>query len=230
MKKNNTSLKINVLYEDNHLIAVNKKVGDIVQGDKSGDVPLSEHIKKYIKEKYLKPGNVFLGVIHRLDRPTTGLVLFAKTSKALSRMNKLFREKEIKKTYWAIIQKMPEEQEGTLHNKLKKNHKKNKSFVVDQKENKGLMAELHFKIIKRLKSFYHIEIHPNTGRHHQIRVQLAYINCHIKGDLKYGAKRSNKNGGIYLHARKISFTHPVNKKHIEIIAPTPNDILWNECN
>lgn len=229
MKKNNTNPNIEVLYEDNHLIAINKKAGDIIQRDKTGDTPLSEHVKKYIKKKYLKPGNVFLGVTHRLDRPTTGVVLFAKTSKSLTRMNKLFQEKKMNKTYWAIVQDIPLETEGILKNNLKKNHKRNKSFVVKKLEEGGVNAELHYIVKKRLKSFYHIEVNPKTGRHHQIRVQLAHAGSPIKGDLKYGAKRSNKNGGIYLHARKINFIHPVSKTKLEIIAPTPKDILWNEC-
>ena len=218
---------LEILYEDNHLIAINKKSGDIVQADKTGDLPLSESVKTYIKKKYKKLGNVFLGTIHRLDRPTSGVILYARTSKALSRMNKQFKNKEVKKTYWAIVNNSPPNNRETLNNFLQKNEKQNKSYVV---KNEGKSAILHYKLIKQLKNFYHLEIKLETGRHHQIRVQLANIGCIIKGDLKYGAKRSNKNGSIHLLAKKIEFLHPVTKEQICITAPTPKDNIWKACN
>tara|TARA_B100001250_G_scaffold295486_1_gene257031 strand:- start:228 stop:890 length:663 start_codon:yes stop_codon:yes gene_type:complete len=218
---------LEVLYEDNHLIAINKKPGDIIQADKTGDAPLSDFVKSYIKKKYNKSGEVFLGTIHRLDRPTSGVVLFARTSKALSRMNQKFKNKEIKKTYWAIVNNAPPSNIGVLNNFLKKNTRKNKSFISNNLE--GKEAILGFKILKKLDNFYHLEIKPETGRHHQIRAQLANIGCIIKGDLKYGAKRSNKDASIHLLARKIEFTHPVRKEEISIIAPSPNDSIWDAC-
>ena len=218
---------LEILYEDNHLIAVNKKSGDIVQQDKTGDIPLSDFVKKYIKNKYKKPGKVFLGTIHRLDRPTSGVVLFAKTSKALSRMNKQFKNQEIQKTYWAIVNNPPTNDSGTLDNFLKKNEKQNKSYIT--KKGQGKHSILEYKLLKKLDNFYHLEIKPKTGRHHQIRVQLANIGCIIKGDLKYGAKRSNKDGSIHLLAQKIKFTHPVKKELITIVAPAPQDNIWNNC-
>ena len=216
---------IEVLYEDNHLIAINKKSGDIVQSDKTGDTPLSDIIKIYIKKKYKKPGNVFLGTIHRLDRPTSGVVLYAKTSKALKRMNEKFKEKEVTKTYWAIVNNPPSNKIGTLKNFLKKNKKQNKSYIT--KESDGKFSILKYQILNKLDKFYHLEIQPETGRHHQIRVQLANIGCNIKGDLKYGAKRSNKDASIHLLARKIDFTHPVTLEKITITAPAPKDTLWD---
>ena len=219
---------LEVLYEDNHLIAINKKAGDIIQADKTGDIPLSDFVKKYIKKKYNKPGDVFLGTIHRLDRPTSGFILFARTSKALSRMNQQFKNKEIDKTYWAIVNHAPPKNKGTLNNFLKKNTKKNKSFITNN-ESEGKKATLEFKTLKKLDNFYHLEIKPKTGRHHQIRAQLANIGCIIKGDLKYGAKRSNKDASIHLLAKKIEFIHPVKKEAICIIAPNPKDNLWDAC-
>ena len=218
---------IEVLYEDNHIIAVNKKSGDIVQGDKTGDTPLSEHIKQYLKKKYNKPGKVFLGTIHRLDRPTSGIVLYARTSKALSRMNKLFREKEVKKTYWAVVEQSPSNNSGTLEQYLKKNEKQNKSYISNK--NEGKHAVLDYKILKKLENYYHLEIKPKTGRHHQIRAQLSSIGCAIKGDLKYGAKRSNKNASIDLLARNIEFLHPIKKQKIIITAPVPSNKIWKSC-
>ncbi len=219
---------LEILYEDNHLIAVNKKSGDIVQEDKTGDTPLSEFVKTYIKNKYKKPGKVFLGTIHRLDRPTSGVVLFAKTSKALSRMNKQFKNKEVHKTYWAIVDSPPPNNVGTLDNFLKKNEKQNKSYITNQE--KGKRSILNYKLLKKLDNFYHLEIKPKTGRHHQIRVQLSNIGCIIKGDVKYGAKRSNKDASINLLAQKISFIHPVKKELINIIATLPQGNIWNACN
>ena len=218
---------IEVLYEDNHLIAVNKKSGDIVQGDKTGDTPLSDFVKEYIKKKYNKPGEVFLGTIHRLDRPTSGIILYARTSKALSRMNKQFRDKEVQKTYLAVVDNPPSNNSGTLENYLQKNQKQNKSYVTKKKD--GKHAVLDYKLLKKLDNFYLMEIKPQTGRHHQIRVQLANIGCIIKGDLKYGAKRSNKDASIHLLAQKLEFIHPVKKEPITIVAPTPKDSVWDAC-
>ena len=218
---------LEVLYEDNHLIAINKKSGDIVQSDKTGDTPLSDFVKAYIKKKYKKPGEVFLGTIHRLDRPTSGIVLYAKTSKALSRMNEQFRNKKVKKIYWAVVDKPTPNNSGTLENYLQKNQKQNKSYVT--KGENGKHAILDYNLLKKLDNFYHLEIKPKTGRHHQIRVQLANIGCIIKGDLKYGAKRSNKNASIHLLAQKLEFTHPVKKESITIIAPAPKDSVWEAC-
>jgi 23S rRNA pseudouridine1911/1915/1917 synthase len=218
---------LEVLYEDNHLIAVNKKSGDIVQGDKTGDTPLSDFVKVYIKKKYNKPGEVFLGTIHRLDRPTSGVVLYSRTSKALSRMNEQFREKQVQKTYWAVVENCPPTKEGTLENYLQKNQKQNKSYVTKNKE--GKHAILDYKLLRKLDNFFHLEIKPKTGRHHQIRVQLATIGCIIKGDLKYGAKRSNKDASIHLLAQKLEFVHPVTKEDIRIIAPAPKESVWDAC-
>ena len=218
---------IEVLYEDNHLIAVNKKSGDIVQGDKTGDTPLSDFVKEYIKKKHNKPGEVFLGTIHRLDRPTSGIVLYARTSKALSRMNEQFREKKVQKTYWAVVENLPPNTIDTLDNYLRKNQKQNKSYVT--KSNNGKHAILDYKLLKTLDNFYLLEIRPQTGRHHQIRVQLSNIGCVIKGDLKYGAKRSNKDASIHLLAQKLEFIHPVKKEPITIVAPTPKDSVWDAC-
>jgi len=218
---------LEVLYEDNHIIAINKKSGDIVQGDKTGDAPLSDFVKAYIKKKYNKPGEVFLGTIHRLDRPTSGVVLYARTSKALTRMNEQFREKQVQKTYWAVVENAPANDSGTLENYLLKNQKQNKSYVTKVADAKH--AILDFKLLKKLDNFYHLEIKPKTGRHHQIRVQLAHIGCIIKGDLKYGAKRSNKDASIHLLAQKLEFLHPVKKEPITIVAPAPKDSIWDAC-
>ena len=216
-----------VLYEDNHIIAVSKTCHEIVQGDKTGDIPLSETVKAYIKEKYQKPGEVFLGVTHRLDRPTTGVVLFARTSKALTRLNDMFKSHEmIKKTYWAIVQTPPPTPQGRLENYLWRNEKQNKSIVVKPGTKDAKHAALSYKVIAQSDRYTLLEINLETGRHHQIRCQLAAIGCPIKGDLKYGAKRSNPDGGISLHARKIEFIHPVSKMPIEITAPVPEDKLW----
>lgn len=215
-----------VIYEDNHIIIVNKTCSEIVQGDKTGDKPLSEIVKEWLKAKYNKPGNVFCGVTHRLDRPTSGIVVFAKTSKALSRLNEMFKTKEIKKTYWAIVKNMPKASEGTLKNYLVRNEKQNKSYAYDMEKPNSKQAILHYKLIAQSDKYKLLEIDLETGRHHQIRCQLAKIGCPIKGDLKYGFDRSNPDGGISLHARKISFIHPVSKELIEVIAPTPDDNLW----
>ena len=219
---------LQVLYEDNHLIAVNKKSGDIVQQDKTGDTPLSTFVKAYIKKKYNKPGEVFLGTIHRLDRPTSGIILFARTSKALSRMNEQFKNQKVQKTYWAIVNNMPPNNSGTLSNILQKDEKNNKSFITKKVE--GKLAILNYKLLKKLDKYYLLEIKPKTGRHHQIRVQLANIGCIIKGDLKYGAKRSNKDASIHLLAQKLEFIHPVTQQEISIIARPPKDNIWQACN
>ena len=217
---------LDIIYEDNHLIAINKKAGDIVQADKTGDAPLSEQLKNYIKKKYNKPGNVFLGVIHRIDRPTSGVVVFAKTSKSLSRMNLLFRNNQVKKTYWAIVSKAPPKKSEILENYLIKNNKLNKSFVSEEENTKK--GILKYKLVKNTKNFFLLKITPKTGRHHQIRVQLSNIGCIIKGDLKYGAKRSNKDKSICLHAKNIEFFHPVKKQKIIINATLPNSDIWQE--
>ena len=220
---------LDVLYEDNHLIVIIKKVGDIVQGDKTGDVPLSEVVKRYIKKKYEKPGKVFLGVVHRLDRPTSGAIIFARTSKGLERMNKMLREHQVKKTYWALVKNKPESETGTLIHFLKKNPRNNKSTVYQTEATGSKRAVLHYKLIRELTNYFLLEIDLETGRHHQIRAQLAVIGSPIKGDLKYGFDRSNRGGGINLHARKISFTHPVSKEPITIEAPLPEDPHWSMC-
>lgn len=215
-----------ILYEDNHIIAVNKAVGDIVQGDKTGDTPLSEHVKAYIKEKYQKPGEVFLGVTHRLDRPTTGVVLFARTSKALARLNQMFQTHHtIKKTYWAIVEHCPPQTEGQLVNYLIRREKENKTYITDPQDKNGKIAILQYKLIGKSDRYFLVEVNLETGRHHQIRCQLAAIGCPIKGDLKYGARRSNKDGGISLHARQVEFVHPVSKQRVVIVAPPPKDFL-----
>ncbi|MDH3381847.1 MAG: RNA pseudouridine synthase, partial [Flavobacteriaceae bacterium] len=209
---------IKILYEDNHIIIVNKRVGDIVQGDKTGDTPLSEIVKQYIQIKYKKPGNVFLGVVHRIDRPTSGIILFARTSKALERLNEMLREKKIEKTYWAVIKNNPPKESDTLIHFLKKNPKNNKSTTFSQEKEGSKKAILHYKLLKKLDNYSLLEIKLETGRHHQIRCQLASIGCPIKGDLKYGFPRSNADGGIHLHARKIEFIHPVSNQTISIVA------------
>jgi 23S rRNA pseudouridine1911/1915/1917 synthase len=218
---------LQILHEDNHLIVVNKRVGDIVQGDKTGDKPLSNIVKEYIKDKYNKPGEVFLGVVHRLDRPTTGIVVFARTSKALTRMNELFSNRETQKTYWAVVKNKPEKSEDKLVHYLKRNEKNNTSKVHLKEVPESKLASLDYKIIKELNNYFALEINLHTGRHHQIRAQLSAIGCSIKGDLKYGFDRSNPDGGIHLHARKLVFVHPVSKENLIIEAPVPNDVIWN---
>lgn len=216
-----------VLYEDNHIIAVNKTCNEIVQGDRTGDMPLSDMVKAYLKEKYQKPGEVFLGVPHRLDRPTSGVVLFARTSKALTRLNEMFRSHErIQKTYWAITEHAPVPPEGRLEHYLLRKEQQNKSYVVQEGTQNAKLAKLTYRTLGHSDRYYLVEVHLETGRHHQIRCQLSAIGCPIKGDLKYGAKRSNPDGGISLHARSIAFQHPVSKEFIRIVAPVPNDRLW----
>ena len=218
-----------VLYEDNHIIAVNKTCNEIVQGDKTGDTPLSETVKAYIKAKYNKPGEVFLGVTHRLDRPTSGVVLFARTSKALTRLNEMFKSHEqIRKTYWAIVQGAPTQPEARLENWLIRNEKQNKSYIAKPGAKDAKQAVLSYKTLVKGEHYSLLEINLETGRHHQIRCQLAAIGCPVKGDLKYGAKRSNPDGGICLHARQIAFVHPVSKQDICIVAPVPEDDIWHK--
>ncbi|WP_185965569.1 RluA family pseudouridine synthase [Flavobacterium zepuense] len=226
MKVLSTKENLQILYEDNHIVVVNKRVGDIVQGDKTGDKPLSDVVKEYIKDKYNKPGEVFLGVVHRLDRPTTGIVAFARTSKALTRMNELFKNRETQKTYWALVKKRPEKDSDTLTHYLKRNEKTNTSKAHIKEVPESKVASLDYKIIKQLDNYTALEIDLHTGRHHQIRAQLSAIGSPIKGDLKYGAERSNPDGGISLHARKLVFTHPVSKVVINITAPVPDDSVW----
>ena len=215
------------LYEDNHIIIVSKRSGEIVQGDKTGDEPLSETVKQYIKEKYHKPGNVFLGVVHRLDRPVWGLVVFAKTSKALTRLNKMFKEGQVHKTYWAITKNAPPAEEGVLTDGLVRNERQNKSYAHPQEVPNAKKAVLKYRVIAHSDRYHLIEVNLLTGRHHQIRCQLANMGCAIKGDLKYGAPRSNPDGSISLLARRITFVHPVSKENIVVEAPLPpNDKLW----
>lgn len=228
MHSNKNNLQ--VLFEDNHLIVINKRAGDIVQGDKTGDKPLSDVVKEYIKDKYNKPGNVFLGVVHRLDRPTTGIVVFARTSKALERFNKMLRDKTVDKTYWAVVKNKPKKPQDTLVGYLKKNPKNNKSTSYSSEIEGSKKATLHYKVLKSLDNYHLLEVDLETGRHHQIRCQLASIGSPIKGDLKYGFNRSNKDASIHLHARQISFTHPVQKEPISITAPTPKEVIWEACN
>lgn len=220
--------QLEILYEDNHIIAVNKRPSDIVQGDKTGDTPLSDFVKQYVKEKYDKPGEVFIGTVHRIDRPVSGIVLFARTSKALARLNAMFQSKEIQKTYWAVVKNRPEKENGKLIHYLIKNEAKNMSRAFEKETPGALRSELDYELICSLDNYHLLEVKPQTGRHHQIRVQLSKMGCPIKGDLKYGFDRSNKDKSIHLHARKIEFIHPIKKENIIIVAPAPNDVLWNE--
>ena len=216
-----------VVYEDNHIIVVNKTSSEIVQGDKTGDTPLSEMVQQYLKEKYNKPGNVFIGVPHRLDRPVSGLVVLAKTSKALSRLNDMFRTGEVQKTYWAIVKERPRELEGELEHWLVRNEKQNKSYAFDKEKPGAKKAILRYKLIGHSQNYHLLEVDLKTGRHHQIRCQLAKMGCPIKGDLKYGSPRSNPDGSICLHARRVKFIHPVSKQEIDLTAPLPPANLWN---
>lgn len=216
-----------VLYEDNHIIIVYKQSGEIVQGDKTGDKPLSETIKEWIKEKYAKPGNVFLGVVHRLDRPVSGIVVFAKTSKSLSRLNNMFRNGEVRKTYWAMVQTAPNMPEATLTNWLVRNEKQNKSYVYNNEMPNAKQAILKYKTIGQTEHYTLLEVNLLTGRHHQIRCQLAAMGCPIKGDLKYGARRSNPDGSISLLSHKVEFIHPVSKQKIVVVSPLPTEKVWD---
>ena len=220
------SIEDSVLYEDNHIIIVSKRAGEIVQGDKTGDTPLSETVKLYIKERYNKPGQVFLGVVHRLDRPVSGVTLFARTSKALTRLSEMFRTHEVHKTYWAIVANQPPKEEDTLTHWLTRDTKKNMARAYDREVPNAKKAILDYRVIACTERYWLLEINLHTGRHHQIRCQLAKIGCPIKGDLKYGAPRSNADGSISLHARRISFEHPVSHEMIDITAPVPDDNLW----
>ena len=217
---------LDILFEDNHVIVINKRASDIVQGDKTGDETLPDKIKAYLKVKYDKPGNVFCGVVHRLDRPTSGAVVFARTSKALERLNAQFRDKETNKVYWAIVEQRPEKDKGTLIHFLKKNEKQNKSYATATEVQGSKKAILHYQWLRSSERYHLLEIHLETGRHHQIRCQLAQMGCIIKGDLKYGAKRPNTDGSISLHARELTFNHPTSKESIHIVAPSPSDSLW----
>ena len=219
----------NILFEDNHLIIINKKPGELTQGDKTNDKTLGDKVKDYIKKKYNKPGNVYLGITHRLDRPTSGIIIFTKTSKSLTRLNKMFKENNIKKTYWAVVNKIDEAKEIKLENFLLKNKKQNKSYVKDEKNKNAKKSVLYYRQIHTLKNYSLLEIKLETGRHHQIRTQLSNKGMAIKGDLKYGFPRSNKDGSIHLHSRKIEFLHPVTKKIIKITANPPKNIIWDLC-
>ena len=234
MIRNNTSRttpdNIRVLFEDNHFIAVNKRSSDIVQVDKTGDISLEDITKFYIKKKYNKPGNVFLGVTHRIDRPVSGIVLFARTSKALTRMNEMFQAKEVTKTYWAVVKTPPPNIAGTLTNLLKRNEAKNVTVVVDKPSKEAKEAILNYRLIKELDGYYLLEITLITGRHHQIRAQLGHIGCPIVGDNKYGYQRANKDYSIHLHSRSMQFVHPVTKEQVVIEAELPNDVIWNRFN
>ncbi|MGY8945472.1 MAG: RluA family pseudouridine synthase [Flavobacteriales bacterium] len=220
---------LEILFEDNHLIIVNKKPGDLTQGDKTNDQTLGDKVKAYLKNKYNKPGEAFLGITHRLDRPTSGVIIFAKTSKALTRLNEMFKKNEINKTYWAIIKLIPERTSGRLEDYLIKNQKQNKSYVTDSLNKKAKKAVLYYESILNLKNYSLLKIKLETGRHHQIRTQLSKIGMSIKGDLKYGFSRPNSNGSIHLHSRKTTFIHPVTKKEVIIVAPPPIDKIWDMC-
>ena len=220
---------LNILFEDNHLIIVNKNPGELTQGDITGDETLGDKIKAYLKKKYNKPGNVYLGIAHRLDRPTSGVIIFTKTSKALTRLNELFKKNEIKKTYWAIVKTMENKAPKKLENLLIKNQKKNKSYVTKNSNKYAKKAVLTYKIILELKNYSLLKINLETGRHHQIRTQLSHIGFPVKGDLKYGYSRSNNDGSIHLHSRKVQFIHPVSKKNIEITAKLPKNNVWDMC-
>ena len=238
MQGNNTNilnpagklLEENILFEDNHIIIINKQPSQIVQGDKTGDRPLSDLVKDYIKVKYNKAGEVFLGVVHRLDRPVSGAVIFARTSKSLTRLNALIKEREIRKTYWAVVKNKPPKEMDTLVDFLRRDESKNKSFITGEKTKNAQMASLSYSVLGKSDNYYLLEIDLQTGRHHQIRTQLAAIGCPIKGDLKYGYARSNNDASIHLHARKLNFIHPVTLKPLTIIAPMPNDPVWNYFN
>lgn len=220
-------LKSRILYEDNHLIIINKLPGELVQGDETGDITLADKVKEYLKITYNKPGNVYLGIPHRLDRPTSGIVVYAKTEKALVRLNEAFKGSSVKKTYWAVVDNMPKKTESTLIHYIVRNSANNKSVAYPKEIKGSKLAKLDYRLIGSSDKYYLIEIALHTGRHHQIRAQLAAIGLHIKGDLKYGFPRSNPDGGIHLHARKIVFTHPVKKEEITIIAPPPHDSVWD---
>ena len=220
-------IKSRILFEDNHLIIINKLPGELVQGDETGDVTLADKVKEYLKVTYNKPGNVYLGIPHRLDRPTSGIVVYTKTEKALIRLNEAFKGSSVKKTYWAVVDNMPKKSESTLIHYIVRNSANNKSVAYPKEIKGSKLAKLDYKVIGKSDKYYLLEIALHTGRHHQIRAQLAAIGLHIKGDLKYGFPRSNPDGGIHLHARKIVFTHPVKKEELTIISPPPHDTVWD---
>jgi 23S rRNA pseudouridine1911/1915/1917 synthase len=220
-------LENRVLYEDNHLIVVNKMPSEIIQGDKTGDEPLADTVRRYIKKKYDKPGDVFLGIVHRIDRPVSGAVIFARTTKAVKRMNELVKARQIKKTYWAVVKNKPPRKIDTLTGFLRKNEQKNKSFVYNQEVPGSKEAVLTYRLIGKSKEYYLLQVDLKTGRHHQIRTQLSHIGCPVKGDIKYGFPRTNPNASIHLHAREIGFIHPVRKELLTVIADPPDDPLWN---
>lgn len=222
-----SDLSSRILYEDNHLIIINKKCGELVQGDKSGDITLADEVKAYLKQKYNKPGNVYLGIPHRLDRPTSGIVIYTKTEKALIRLNDNFKGAEVSKLYWAVVDKAPEKPEGTLVHYVLRNSANNKSIACTKERKGAKLAKLDYKVLSKSDNYTLLEIRLHTGRHHQIRCQLAQTGLHIKGDLKYGYPRSNPNGGIHLHARSVSFIHPVSKAEINLTAPVPDERVWN---
>ncbi|SDG74879.1 RluA family pseudouridine synthase [Psychroflexus sediminis] len=224
-----TPNNLQIIFEDNHLIVINKRSGDIVQGDKTGDLPLSEVVKLYLKDKYNKPGEAYLGVVHRLDRPTSGIIVFAKTSKALSRLNKAFANRETHKLYWAVVKNKPRQDSARLVHYLKRNPKQNKSYAHIKPVPESKEAVLSYQLKKSLNNYHLLEVALETGRHHQIRSQLSAIGSPIKGDLKYGFDRSNKDGSIHLHARKLSITHPVRKENITFEAAPPEEVIWNTC-
>ncbi len=217
---------LEILYEDNHILAINKPSGVLVQPDKKGDAALEDIVKQYIAHKYNKPGEVYLGVCHRIDRPVSGVVLLARTSKALVRLNEMFKTKEIKKTYWAVVANMPPEPSAHLVHWLKKNEQKNISHAYDKEVKGTLKSELDYKWLKSIDNYHLLEVNPHTGRHHQIRLQLSKIGCPIKGDVKYGARRGNGDGSIHLHARQVDFMHPVKKEPVTITAPVPDEVVW----
>lgn len=223
-------MKLDILYEDNHLVIVNKQPGHIVQADATGDKTLGEYVADYLKEKYNKPGNVFVGIPHRLDRPTSGIVIFTRTSKALSRMTELFKKREITKTYWAVSANKPNPTSGRLEQWLKKNAKQNKSYTVPENTNGSQRAVLNYTYLRSSDRYHLIEVDLETGRHHQIRAQLSSIGCTIKGDLKYGADRPNKDRSIHLHSRFVSFVHPIKKTPVEVTAKPPSDPVWKALN
>ena len=218
---------LQVLFEDNHVIVVNKRSSDIVQAERTGDVVLSDIVKEYIKKKYNKPGEVFLGTVHRIDRPVSGAVVYAKTSKALSRLTVAFKDREVKKTYWAVVKGQFDQPKGTVVNYLWKDERQNKTFAFKDNGKDRKESELSYQVMGESEYYTFVEVYPKTGRHHQIRATMAFLGCPIKGDVKYGSKRTNENASIHLHARKIGFNHPTQKHWMEIIAPLPEDVLWN---
>lgn len=222
-------MKLDVLHEDNHLLIINKRPGDLAQGDKTGDASILDIAERYVAKKYKKPGKAYIGLPHRLDRPTSGIVILCRTSKALERMNTIFKNRTIKKVYWAVVDRLPLEGEGSLSNYLRKDEKKNKSFVYDNEIKGSSFAKLKYKVLKSLERYHLLEVTLETGRHHQIRAQLGHVGSHIKGDVKYGARRANKDLSIHLHARRVEFTHPVSKEKITVTAPPPKDSIWSAC-